>query len=236
PPPPLSVTPDPWLGRIALAVGLLSAGSLFSWNNPLAFDQAYRWSQMLGGDQAVTGLTFEFVTPSPFGPERLQGAAPIMPVVLRNQFYGTAPAGPELTCTVLSSPFVLSKPWLVVPYAGYPTGNGNGLRLRIVDDQGRTVGEEIGCPGPNQDGISYWPVDVRSHLGRRARLVLYDGRTDVQAWVAAAPPIPTDNPELAVILAQNLERENHASLHTSLGMIALVAFVSAGVAWATRRR
>jgi hypothetical protein len=209
---------------------------LFFWGNPLAFNQAYRWRQLLGGDLAVTGLTFAFAGPSPFGPERLQGAAPILAVELRNQFFGTAPAGPEFTGTVLSSPFVLGQPWLVVPFAGYPTANGNGLRLRLVDDQGRTVGDEIGCPGPNQDGIAYWLVDVRPHQGRSAKLVLYDGRTDTEAWVAVAPPIPTDNPELAAALAQRLQGETHGSMHTSLGIVAVVSFLCVFFAWWNRRR
>jgi len=236
PPPPIAVRPDPWPARLALAVGLGCTGLLFFWGNPLAFNQVYRWQQLLGGKKAVTGLTFEFATAAPFGPERLQGAAPIMPETLRNQFFGTAPAGPELTGTVLSSVFVLREPWLVVPFAGYPTANGNGLRLRLVDEQGRKVGEEIGCPGPNQDGIAYWLVDVRPHQGRRAKLVLYDGRTDTEAWVAAAPPIPTDNPELAAALAQGLQGETHGSMHTSLGLIALVAFLCAFLAWWNRPR
>ena len=235
-PPPLPKMPHPWPGRIALAVGLMSAASLFWWSNPLAFDPVYRWHQLLGGDHAVSGLTFEFVTPSPYGPERMQGALPLRPVELRDQFFGTAPDGPGLTCTALSSPFVLSQPWLVVPYAGYPVGNGNGLRLRLVDDQGGKDGEEIGCPGPNQDGIAYWPVDVRAHLGRHARLVLYDGRTDTEAWVAAAPPIPSDSPELAATLTRRLEKEKYASMHASLGVIALVSFLSAFLAWWNRRR
>ncbi len=235
-PPPLLMRPDPWPGRIALAVGLGCTVSLFTWTDPLAFNQEYRWRQALGGDDALTGLAFEFVGPSLFGPERLQGAAPIIPVVLRNQFYGTAPAGPELTGTVLSSSFVLSKPWLVVPYAGYPVGNGNGLRLRIMGVNGDTVGDEIGCPGPNSEGISYWSVDVRAHLGRRARLVLYDGRSDTEAWVAVSSPVPTDRPELAAALAQRLQGETHASMHTSLGIMALVSFLGAFVAWWNRRR
>lgn len=232
----LETRPDPWPGRIGLVLGLACTASLFAWNNPLAFNPEYRWRQLLGGSHAVTGLTFAFAGPSPFGPERLQGAAPILPVALRNQFYGTAPAGPELTGTVLSSPFILSKPWLVVPYAGYPVGHGNGLRLRLVGDQDVTVGDEIGCPGPNSEGIAYWPVDVRKHLGRRAQLVMYDGRTDTEAWVAVAPPVPADGPELAAALAQGLQNEAHAGLHSSLGIIALVSYLGALVAWWNRRR
>ncbi len=227
--------PDPWRVRIALATGLICTAGLFFWTNPLAFEQKYRWRQLLGGDQALTGLNYAFVTVSPFGPERLQGAAPLLPVELRNQFFGTAPAGPEFTGTVLSSPFILSKPWLVVPYAGYPTSHGNGLRLRIVGDHAGKE-EEIGCPGPNQDGIAYWPVDVRALAGRQARLVLYDGRSDTNAWVAVAAPIPADDPELAGALAQRLQNETHGSLHASLGIIALVSYLGAFVAWWNRRR
>jgi hypothetical protein len=191
---------------------------------------------LLGGDEAVANLTFEFFTPAPFGPERLQGAAPLLPVTLRNRFVGTAPEGPGFTGTVLGSPFVLHKPWLIVPYAGYPVANGNGLRLRIVDAQGLTVGNEIGCPGPNREGVGFWPVDVRRYLGRTVRLVLYDGRTETDAWVAAAPPIPSDSQELAVVLAQRLLDEDHADMHTSLGIISLVAFLSAGIIWWNRRK
>ncbi|MES1167985.1 MAG: hypothetical protein ABUL61_02325, partial [Oleiharenicola lentus] len=218
------------------SAGLASTALLFLWGSPLAFNQAIRWQQALGSDQAVAGLAFAFAGESPFGPERLQGAAPLRPAELRNQFYGTAPAGPDFTGTVVSSPFKLTQPWLVVPYAGYPTGDGNGLRLRIVDAQDRTVGDEIGCPGPNLDGITYWLVDVSAHAGRMARLVLYDGRSDTEAWVAVAPPVPTDNRELAVTLAQRLQGEMHGNLHTSLGIIALAAFACAGLAWWNRLR
>jgi hypothetical protein len=225
-------TDDPWPVLLATAITLACGAGLFLWSNPLAFDRSFRWRQLLGGDDAVQGLRFEFVTPSPFGPERLQGAAPIAPVELRNMFYGTAPAGPGFTGTVLSSPFTLTKPWLVVPIAGYPTGEGNGLRLRIA---GNSPEPEIGCPGPNQDGISYWTVDVRAYQGRQARLVLYDGRPGPQGWVAAAPPIPTDNPGIAADLAQRLDRESHASLHSSLAMIGLIALLCTLVSVRHRR-
>ena len=234
--PTLSVFPSRWPNRIALLTGVACTVGLFSWSNPLAFNRDTRWRHLLGADQAVPGMTFEFITPSSFGPERLQGAAPISPVEVRNQFYGTAPAGPEFTGTVLSSAFVLSKPWLVVPIAGYPTGDGNGLRLRLLDENGAWNDEEIGCPGPNQDAISYWLLDVSAHLGRSARLVLYDGRSGVQGWVAVAPPIPTDNPELAAQLGQRLRLETHGRLHSSLGVIALVAYLYAFGAWWSDRR
>lgn len=233
---PLPVAPDPWRWRIAATVTLLAVAMMLVWANPFAFDRAHRWQQLLGGKHALTNLTFAFAGAAPFGPERLQGAAPIMPESLRNQFYGTAPAGPELTCTVLSSPFVLTTPWLVVPYSGYPVGHGNGLRLRIVDDRDQQVGVEIGCDGPNLDDIGYWVVDVRKHQGSRARLVLYDGRTDTEAWVAAAPPIPTQDPGLAETLARRLQNEKHASSHAATAVIALVALICTIVSWFGRRR
>jgi hypothetical protein len=234
--PPMPDAPDRWYGRIALATGLACTFGLLVWSNPLVFNRETRWRQMLGGDQALTGLTFQFATPSPFGSERLQGAAPLSPVELRNQFFGTAPAGPGLTCTAHSSVFTLNKSWLVVPYAGYPVGEGNGLRLQLMDDSATSVVTEIGCPGPNLDGIGYWPVDVSAHTGKKARLVLYDGRTDTQAWVAAAPPIPTDNSALATSLDQRLRREKHAGLHASLAVMALVAFGSWAVLKVGRKR
>lgn len=234
--PPLVITSDRRLGRLALGAGLIAGALVFSWPDPLSFSPDYRWNQVLGGKQAIQNLTFEFAAPTPFGPERLQGAAPLRPPVLRNQFFGTAPAGPELTCTVLSSPFAITKPLLVVPYAGYPVGNGNGLRVRIVDEEGRKVGDEIGCPGPNLDGIGFWLVNLRAHLGRKARLVLYDGRTDTEAWVAAAPPIPTESAGLADTLARRLKQEQHANVHTGLAVVAVVALLGAIISWWYRRR
>jgi hypothetical protein len=231
----LPVLSTPWPARVALIVGAACTAGLFTWSNPLAFSRDARWQELLGGSRAVSGMTFAFATPSPFGPERLQGAAPLSPVEVRNQFFGTAPAGPEFTGTVLGSPFTLTHPWLVVPIAGYPTGDGNGLRLRLLDAAGNWQGQEIGCSGPNQDGIAYWPVDVTAHVGQRAQLVLYDGRAGQQGWVAVAPPIPTDSPALATQLAQRLHLETHGQLHASLGVMAVIAFLCAFASWWFRR-
>ena len=233
--PLLPAITDRWPGRLALGLGLACAAGLFLWSNPLVFDRDFRWRQLLGGDDALTSVTYEFTTPSPFGNERLQGAAPISPIELRNRFHGTAPAGPDWTGTVLGSAFTLTKPWLVVPIAGYPTGDGNGLRLRLLNAKDVWSGEEIGCQGPNQDGISYWQIDVSALQGRRVRLVLYDGRTDRQGWIAVAAPIPTDKPDLANDLAQRLHRETHGRLHSSLAVIAFVSFLCAFVSWRSRR-
>lgn len=233
---PLADGKDPWRLRFAGGVALLSIAFASTWADPLAFNSERRWQRLLGGDQAIKNLTFDFVYPAEFGPERLQGAAPIHPEMLRNQFYGTAPQGPGYTGTVISSPFPLTSPWLVVPYAGYPVGDGNGLRIRLLDAQGRDTPHEIGCHGPNIDGIGYWSVDVREYQGRQARLVLYDGRTETMGWVAAAPPIPTDDTSLAVKLEQGLRNEKHAGLHLSLMVIAAVALLCTAICWGQRRR
>ncbi|AOS44954.1 hypothetical protein Verru16b_02023 [Lacunisphaera limnophila] len=235
PPPAPAPLTDRWPGRVALVLGLACTAGLFAWHNPLAFDRAARWDQLLGGNSAVRGLTFEFVTESPYGPERLQGAAPLDPIEVRNRYFGTAPAGSEFTGTVLSSPFPLTKPWLIVPIAGYPNSEGNGLRLRLLDTQGVWHDEEIGCPGPNQDTIAYWPVDVSAYVGLPARLVLYDGRSGPEGWVAVAPPIPSDTPDLADTLGQRLQQETRGRLHASLGIIALVAYLLAFGSWWCRR-
>jgi hypothetical protein len=233
---PLPAPADPWRWRVAAALGGSALVATLAWSNPFALDASTRWQRWLGGEEALKGLTFAFTTASPFGPERLQGAAPITPEILRNQFFGTAPEGPGFTGTVVSSPFVITKPWLIVPYAGYPVGHGNGMRVRLVDAQGNQAGEEIGCPGPNQEGVAYWAADVRAHVGKRARLVLYDGRTDTEAWVAASPPIPAESPDLALSLAHGLAAESHSSVRISIAVIALVGLLCAFLGWRRQRQ
>lgn len=217
---------DRWALRLAVGVALASLVALAVWSRPLFMDRDTRWQQLLGGDAALTGMTFAFSAPTAFPDERLQGAAPIGPVELRNRLYGTAPAGPALTCTVYSSPFTVTKDWLIVPYAGYPVGVGNGLRVQLLAGDGH-VEREIECHGPNVDDLAYWAVDLRALRGRRVRLVLYDGRVDTEAWVAAAPPIPSDSPELATTLAARLRLERQSGLQVSLVVIALVALIGA---------
>ncbi|HEX2862559.1 MAG TPA: hypothetical protein VHN79_13010, partial [Lacunisphaera sp.] len=97
-PAPLLATSDAWPARLALVVGVLCSTGMLIWSNPLVFNRALRWHKLLGGDEALAGLTAHFAGPTSFQNERLQGAAPISPVELRNRFFGTAPAGPELQC------------------------------------------------------------------------------------------------------------------------------------------
>jgi len=165
-----------------------------------------------------------------YEPDRLIGAALVDPPELRALFTGTHPEGPELTCTAVGRSFPVYAPWIVVPHAGWPIAHGNGLRLRIEEPDGLFI-TEVECLGPNPTGIGFWTADVRDFAGKMARLVLYDGRTGKEAWVAAAPPIATQDPALATALTRRLQRERLHSLHSSLGVLALVSSLGGCLAW-----
>jgi hypothetical protein len=68
------------------------------------------------------------------------------------------------------------------------------------------------------------------------QLVLYDGRTDTEAWVAAAPPVPADTAKIAASFEQGLRNEQHAPAYTSLGAVALIALLGAVLGWWVNRR
>ena len=219
---PMAIQPEPCLQPLAALLGLGAFALLFQWTEPFNFTQAMRWRHLFLPPGSVGPLDYEFFTPAPFPASRLQGGAPLSPPDLRDLFCGTAPEGPGFTGTVLSSRFTITTPWLVVPCAGYPVSHGNGLRIRIEDAAGHTL-TEVAHPGPNPPEISFWTADVRQYAGMLARLVLYDGRTETEAWVAAAPPIATADPTLAARLAERLRLERLAPAHRSLGWIALTA-------------
>ena len=227
---------DPWRWRVPALVGGLATILLSTWVNPFTFNQDKRWLQTLGGAEALQGVTFAVYGSAAFNSARLQGAAPITPVVLRNKFFGSAPDGPGFTGTIISSTFTITSPWFVVPFAGYPIGHGNGLRIRILDSTGQATYTEIGYPGPNRIGIDYWQVDLSKFQGRDACVVLYDGRTDTEAWIAAAAPVPTKDPELAQKLQHRLKGEEHAGLHSTLGIITFIAAICATTSWIGQRR
>ena len=209
------------LPLIAL-LGLFAFALLFLWAEPFNFSQDLRWRRLFLPAGSVSPLTYEFATPASFPVSRLKGGAPLSPPELQNLFCGTAPEGPGFTGTVLSSRFTINTPWLVVPCAGYPVSHGNGLRIRIEDAAGHIL-TEVAHPGPNPPEISFWTADVRPYTGMSAHLVLYDGRTETEAWVAAAPPIVTTDPTLASHLADRLKLERLSLAHQSLGCIALSA-------------
>lgn len=208
----------PWLaGSLALASGAL----VFCWPDPLVFDTAQRWRALLQPPGSVGPLEYRVIGSSKeVPPGRLAGTAPLFPEEARANFAGTDVDGSEFRCTAWSDPFPVKTPWLIVPHAGWPIGNGNGLRLRIETTAGEFV-TEVACFGPNPNGIGFWTADVREHQGRRARVVLYDGRSDTEAWVAAAPPIATNDPRAADALVDRQQREKLAHAHTALAVLAI---------------
>ncbi|MCF7687549.1 MAG: hypothetical protein K9M98_03765 [Cephaloticoccus sp.] len=210
---------------LALAAFLL----LFCWPAPFTFNASSRWRLILTPEGNVGPLQVEIITGSADYPgTRLVGAAPLSPPALRDLFTGTSPGGPELTCTAWSKLFPINAPWFVVPYAGWPVAHGNGLRLRIEETDGTFI-TEVECLGPNDPEIAFWTAEVRSYFGKQARLVLYDGRTETKAWVAAAPPIPTHDAQLGLVMTKRMQIEASASLHTSLGIVAIVALCFTGL-------
>lgn len=228
-----SVPGLPWF---ALATALLATGLLFYWPDPFTFDPSARWRQLLLPPGNVAPLDVQITAGSQvYEPDRLIGAALIDPPELRALFTGTHPEGTALTCTAVGRAFPVYAPWLVVPHAGWPVANGNGLRLRIEEADGKFI-TEVECMGPNPQGIGFWTADVRDYAGKMARLVLYDGRTGTEAWVAAAPPIATQDAALATALSRRMQREQLRPLHTSLGVLALISILGGCLAWWGNRR
>jgi hypothetical protein len=228
-----SVPGLPWF---ALATALLATGLLFYWPDPFTFDPSARWRQLLLPPGNVAPLDVQITAGSQvYEPDRLIGAALIDPPELRALFTGTHPEGTALTCTAVGRAFPIYAPWLVVPHAGWPVANGNGLRLRIEEADGKFI-TEVECMGPNPQGIGFWTADVRDYAGKMARLVLYDGRTGTEAWVAAAPPIATQDAALATALSRRMQREQLRPLHTSLGVLALISILGGCLAWWGNRR
>ncbi len=212
----------PWItGVIAAGAGVF----VFLWPDPLTFDLGRRWRHFFHPPGSIGSLEMTLVQSSKDIPgSHLLASVPLSPPDVRLQFSGTNPGGDDFTCTAWSQPFTLTTDWVVVPHAGYPTANGNGLRLRIEAGDGSMI-TEIACPGPNAFDIFFWNADVREHRGKQARLVLYDGRTDTDAWVGAAPPILTNDPGLAPELARRLPLERLAHVHAACGRLALVSIL-----------
>ena len=221
--PTLSLSPRVVHPLLPAGIAVVAFALLFCWPDPFTFSPAERWRLTLSPASNVGPLNVKIITGSAdFPSDRLLGSAPLSPQAVRNIFTGTSPDGPGLTCTAWSKPFPIESPCFVIPYAGWPVAHGNGLRLRIEGTDGKFI-TEVECFGPNSSEIEFWTADVRSHIGKQARLVLYDGRTESEAWVAAAPPIPTQDTKLGPALHLRLKMEAIAGLHTSLGIIVLVA-------------
>ncbi len=215
-------SPEPPAGtpRLPLAALLcaIAAGLVFLWPMPFEFRSEKRWSLMILPPGVVGGLSFQITTPSAYPGDRIIGAAALSPVDFRNTFFGTHVDGPPFTGRAQSSPFPLTSPWLVIPFAGFPASSGNSLRLQIEDRTGRLLAE-ITCPGPNPADIDFWSIDVRAYAGQQARLVFYDGRSDAEGWLAAAPPQPAQDADRARRLQRSWKLERTTGAHRSLAVI-----------------
>jgi len=224
PMPPFAFAPDPWRAPVLVVLGLAVGGLVFLWPKPLEFSAQQRRQTLLAPPGTVSGLTFQVVTETPYPKDNLAGGAALWPDEFRNFFFGTLIGGADFTGIAQSSRFPISSPWLIIPFAGYPVSPGNGLRLSIEDAAGNRI-EEIGCPGPNPADIDFWAVDVKAHIGRSARIMLYDGRKETESWVAAAPPQPATSPEIAGIHRRDRAAEPTRFGQNSLGIIALASLL-----------
>ncbi|MBI2813983.1 MAG: hypothetical protein HYX71_06840 [Opitutae bacterium] len=233
--PPFALHAEPLLPWLTAPAALAAGALVFCWPDPLTFDQEERWRRFFNPPGAVGPLELHIVSSSePLPDEHLFGAVPLSPPAVRFQFSGTNPGTPAFTCTAWSKPFPIRTAWFIVPYTGSPVAHGNGLRLRIEEPDGGFIAE-VGCPGPNTNEIAYWAADVRRYAGRQARLVLYDGRTDTDAWVGAAPPIAAPDPSLAPRMRAAFEWETTAHAHHALARLSGAAFLVLAVWWIAGR-
>ena len=236
-PPGFPLRPEPLLPWLAAPTALAAGALVFAWPDPVVFDLGERWHRYFNPPGSTGPLALQVVRGGApeIRDEYLIAAVPLSPLEVRLQFSGTNPGSTAFTCTAWSQAFPVRSPWLVVPFAGYPVAHGNGLRLRIEEPGGAFI-TEVGCEGPNTPEISFWVADVRPYLGKQARLVLYDGRNDTDAWVGAAPPIATDDPALVGRLAAGLAHERLAPAHFAFGRLALASTILLSVWTLVRRR
>ncbi|MBX3736401.1 MAG: hypothetical protein KF715_06930 [Candidatus Didemnitutus sp.] len=226
---------DRWLPRSAFLVAGLAGAGVFAWPHPFTFGVEQRWHRFFHSPDSVGFLNYQIISGNSVQPPgRLAGTAPLSPEELRHQFAGTDVDGPGFTCTAWSDPFPIRTPWFIVPHAGWPISHGNGLRLRVETSDGQLI-QEIGCGSTTAPEVEFTALDTSTFIGRRARVVLYDGRTDTEGWVAAAPPIAAAQPELAQALARGFAHERLAPAHTAFLWIAVGALIAGSAAVAAPR-
>ncbi len=236
--PALTLAFDPWRWPLLGLLAVTAGGLVFLWPKPLEFSAEKRWLALLAPPGTVAELTFHITTKTTFPPDNLTGGANLVPGDFRNLFYGTHIDGPGFFGEAQSSAFPITSPWLIIPFAGFPASEGNGLHLRIEDASGATL-TELACPGPNPhfNEIDFWAADVRHYAGRSARLVFYDGRNDAEGWVAAALPQAAQGPERAATFRHDRSSEPTRFGQASLGVIALVTLLlCVGTALTSRPR
>lgn len=232
--PVLRLAREPLLPWLAAPVAVLAGAAVFHWPDPFTLDQDRRWHRFFnppGGtgplELHIQGATIEMSDAA------LVGAVPLSPPAVRFEFGGTYPATLEFRGTVWSKRFPVNSPWFVVPYTGAPIAHGNGLRLRIEEADGTFI-TEVACPGEKTGDVAFWAADVRPHVGKHARLVLYDGRLD-DNWVGAAPPVPAADAAAAKAMEAAYVLEQSAHAHHALAVVALIATALLALWFATGR-
>ncbi|MBI3885121.1 MAG: hypothetical protein HY302_05260, partial [Opitutae bacterium] len=218
-PPALPDRPDHGSAPLIAGLGLVAGGLIFLWPRPLDFDAARRRERLVAPAGTLPNLGFHFTAPTKYSADRLEGAAGLSPISLRNFFYGTHVDGPDDRVSAATAPFTLTGPFLVVPVAGYPNAPGNELLLRVSDPAGRTLAD-LRYTGPDPGDLDFWAIDVRPYAGQKARLLLRDNRTGEHAWLAVAPPHFSPDATAADRLRARWQLERSASARGSLAAIA----------------
>lgn len=219
---------------------LLGAGALGAfllWPRPFAWDAIERRDALVYPATPLRELRYEFVTETSYPVDRLDGAANLSPESLRNLFVGTHLDGPDFTGTVRSQPFTLNSSWLVIPVAGFPAAPDNSLTLVVEAGPLGAAAAAVRCDLPAPRDVGFWAIEVGAWRGRAARLVLRDGRTTDQGWIAVAPPQPVESSAAAARRAAAWEAERSVAVRPTLLAALAVALigVAAGLMSARRR-
>jgi len=223
------------LGMSTLALFVASTGVCLAWENPWAFSRSERLRvSYLPASAGVSFSDLEFHRGD--GNEHAlvstTGAVETQPDDQREYWYGTRlPTAVDFRGILKSRAITVRARYLIVPFAGYPCADGNGLRWRIVNPM---TNEEkwISYVGPNPGvGWDMWTVDVSEYKGLDASLYLFDGREDAVGWVGVARPAQTDDagfaaqwrPRLRMLRAEGAHRAL-AGFAAAMGMLCLATF------------
>lgn len=218
-----------------ILVTATSAAALLLWPRPTAWNQEERWAQLLFPATPLREVAMHFDSSTTYPDDRLWGAAALSPESLRNMFRGTHVDGPGFTGRVVSDPFRLESPWLVVPFAGYPIAPGNGLALVIEGGPLGLLSTRLLCPIPVRRDLGFWVLDVSASQGKSARLELIDARTGEEGWLAVAPPQAFPDRKSAERLGAAWNAERTLAARRTLAALAVVGLLGL-VGTALRRR